>query len=247
MKVRGKIKIFTGITILIISLLILKMFCGQSIASKNNIQSNVSVEDNEQYISEEKIINLIEEEGIKDSYYLSELSYELLNLDNDSELEIVAKTIGSVHLGDFFIFDKNKYGKYNLVTEQHWHIDTWDFSSPIANPAEFGNKKIFETVNQTGGTGIDVHEVNLWYIEKGEFIEAWKGIIKDREVFRDNYFLQMGSYQLNDDNNKLYAWLSGYTYQEDGVTIKKKLGTDNMVYRFDGTKFVLDEDTRFIK
>lgn len=200
--IRWRTIIFTSISIFIIGVLILIIFSVISFASKNSIQSNASVEDNEQYISEEKIINLIESEGMKDSYYFGELSYKLVNLDNDPELEIVAKTIGGVHLGEFFIFDKNENGRYRLVTEQDWHIDNWDFSGPIASPVEFGDKKIYEIVNRTGGTGLDIYEVYLWYIEKGKFVQAWKGILKDRETFRDNYFLKMGNYQLNNDNNR---------------------------------------------
>lgn len=232
--------------ILILGLAMTITFSFESFASKNSHESDISDED-KQNISKEQLVNLIESEGKKDSYYFDGLSYEYVNLDNDPELEVVAKIIGGVHLGDFFIFDKKEDGSYYLITEQNWHIDNWDFSNPIASPIEFGNKKIFEVINRTGGTGLDIYEVYLWYIDRGKFIQAWKGILKDRSFYGNGCILQIGNYLINDDTNQLYGWSSRYNYQIDDVTINEFLGTNTMIYEFDGTKFTLDEETGYLK
>lgn len=245
--IRWRTIIVTSISILIFGITVSIIFSVKSFASKENHELEVTGENHEKYISEEQIRNLIESEGMKDNYYFGGLSYEIVNLDNDSELEIVAKTIGGVHLGDFFIFDKKEDGSYYLITEKKWHIDNWDFSNPKASPIEFGNKKIFEVINRTGGTGLDIYEVYLWYIDQGEFTQVWKGILKDREYYRNDYVLEIGNYLINDDTNQLYAWNSRYNYQRDDVIINEFLGTNTMIYEFDGTKFVLDQETGYLK
>ncbi len=208
---------------------------------KNNEVDNSTeynnIKKNKHDMSKEQIIKWIEEQGENDTYYYDGLSYELANLDNDSELEVVAKIEAGVNLGQFFIFDKKHDERYHLIIELDWKVESWNLYNPIADPVEVGNKKIFEIVTRTGGTGVVVCEVYLWYIKDGEFIQAWKGILKERSVFQDEYFLKIGNYQFNNENNQIYAWLSSYKYKLDGVTLEESYGTNTMTYRFDGTNF----------
>ncbi|TCO67710.1 hypothetical protein [Marinisporobacter balticus] len=238
-RIKWRTIIVTTILIVIFGIVMLRIFSLKPFA--NNIK-NIR-----QDISKEQIINWIKVQGKNERYYYEGLSYELVNLDNDPELEVVAKIVGGVHLGQFFIFDKRQDERYHLITEQDWKIESWNLSNPIANHVEVGNKKIFEIVTRTGGTGIDIYKVYLWYIEQGKFIEAWQGILKDRSSFRDDYLFKIGNYQFNDENDRIYAWLSSYKYQSDGVTLKEKFGTNTMIYKFDGTHFVLDTETGFTK
>ncbi len=43
----------------------------------------------------------------------------------------MAKIDGGVHLGQFFIFDRDVTGTYQLITEQNWKVDSRDFDHPI--------------------------------------------------------------------------------------------------------------------
>ncbi|MCG8499218.1 MAG: hypothetical protein MJB12_02270 [Firmicutes bacterium] len=191
--------------------------------------------ENNQNISKEEVIAWINEQSDNKLEYYDEFVYEVINLDNDPELEIAAKNITGVHLGTFYIFDYYEGGKYKLIAEENWHVDSWDFSEPIL----IDDKKIYQLVNRSGGTGTSIFTANLWYIEKGKFVKAWEGILKHRTVFKDDYFLEMGSYQFNDDNNLMYVWLSSYIYELDGVTLKEKVSDDIEVFEFDGTQFTL--------
>ncbi|PAB58673.1 hypothetical protein [Anaeromicrobium sediminis] len=237
----------TVLGIFMLSIFPLKCFANNKNNEINNLIEHNNIKNNKDDISKEQIINWIEEQGEKDRYYYGGLSYELVNLDNDSELEVVVKTEGGVHLGDFFIFDKKQDKKYHLIIEQDWKVESWNLYNPIADPPEVGYKKIFEIVTTTGGTGIDIHEVRLWYIEDGKFIQAWKGILKDRLFFLDYYSLKIGDYQFDHYTHQIYAWLSSYKYKIDGFTLEKSYGTNTMTYKFDGTHFILDTETGYIK
>jgi hypothetical protein len=61
-------------------------------------------------IAKEEVATLIQEQGGSGDYYIEALAYELVNLDADDNLEIVAKIEGGVHLGQFFIFKKDLHG-----------------------------------------------------------------------------------------------------------------------------------------
>ena len=77
-------------------------------------------------LSKEQIESIIRSQGKhKDSYYLDGLSYDLANLDDDADWEIVAKIDGTVHLGNFFILDKDPGGDYKLAAEQGWKVEHW--------------------------------------------------------------------------------------------------------------------------
>lgn len=154
--------------------------------------------------TKDEVADWIREQGKeKKDYYFGGLFVEEANLDSDPEPEVLARIEGGVHLGDFFIFDKQSNGSYKLIFEQPWHVESWDAEHFRAD----GMNPLFKMVTRTGGTGLDVREAHLMYMsDTGEWTEAWKGTLKERSVFQDNYHLTMGSYQFNDDNGELYYW-----------------------------------------
>jgi len=194
---------------------------------KNNENSN-------QGISKNDVITWINEQSSNKPENFDEFEYKVIDIDNDSNLEIIAQNSRGVHLGTFYIFDNDKNGNYKLIAEKNWNISSWDFYNPII----IDNKKIYKVVDRSGGTGIDTYTVYLWYLENGKFIEAWNGLVKSRSVFADDYQLRIGSYQFNDENNLLYTWLSNYVYKSDGLTLKEKRKDDIKVFKFNGVKFI---------
>lgn len=72
-----------------------------------------------------------------------------------------------------------------------------------------GGKRLFETINHTGGTGLDIYETHLWYLENGSIVEAWRGnLLETASVPGDQLFQTFGSYQLagQEGNPLLYYW-----------------------------------------
>lgn len=226
----------TSILILLSIILVLVIINISAKPNVNYLKVNLLSNSN---ISKEQVIKWINEQSKYKLTYHDEFVYELINLDNDLDLEIVAKNIIGVNLGNFYIFDFDKSGRYKLIGEENWHVLSWDFSSPII----IDNKKIYEVIDKSGGSGIDITTANLWYIEDGKFIKTWYTILKHRTIFKDDYFLKIGSYQFNSENNLIYAWLNSYIYELDGVTLKEKKRTDSKVFKFDGSKFVLISQT----
>jgi hypothetical protein len=154
--------------------------------------------------TKDEVANWIRKQGKeKNEYYLDGLFVEEVNLDLDPEPEVLARIDGGVHLGNFFIFDKQSNGTYKLIFEQTWHVDSWDAEHFRAD----GMNPLYKIVTRTGGTGLDVREAHLMYMsDTGEWAEAWKGTLKDRSAFQDKYHIIMGSYQFNDDNGELFYW-----------------------------------------
>jgi hypothetical protein len=186
------------------------------------------------FISKEEVITLIEEQGKASDYYIEGLSYELVNLDNDADLEIAAKIDGAVHLGHFFIFKQDLLGKYKLITEQSWKVERCNFR----NPLEIEGKKLFEVVTRTGGTGLDIFDVHLVYLEDGTFVEAWQGTLFERSAALPGaYYRRIGSYQVDREANYLYAWETTHQLEQDGVTPKGEGKTTTNCYLFDGSFF----------
>ena len=186
-------------------------------------------------IAKEEVATLIQEQGGSGDYYIEALAYELVNLDADDNLEIVAKIEGGVHLGQFFIFKKDLHGEYQLITEQCWgKVERWD----LGNPLEIDGKKLFEVVTRTGGTGIDIFNVHLVYLEENNFIEAWQGTLFERSAaLPEEYYKKIGSYQVDRESSQLYAWETAHQLNEDGITPKGEVRTTTTIYFFDGKKF----------
>lgn len=157
------------------------------------------------------------------------LSYQYVNLDEDKEPEIVAKENGAVHIGSFYVLDQLPDHRYALIAEKPWNVPQiqlkrWDATSyeddspwNAASPDLVGKvagKRLFETVNHTGGTGLDVYEAHLWYLENGRIVEAWNGVLQETSSMSDKKtYRTIGSYQLVGQEGAplLYYW---HTQQE---------------------------------
>lgn len=192
-------------------------------------------------LSKEQIETIIQAQGKhKDSYYFNGLSYDFVNMDDDADLEIVSKIDGAVHLGNFFIFDKDSSGDYKLITEQEWKVEEWDFRNPI----EIDGNKLFKLVTRTGGTGLDIFNVHLIYLEQENFVDAWQGTLLERSTaFPGSYYKKVGSYQFDAEGERLYAWETTCQLEQDGLTPKGEFTTTTTVYLFDGEKFISDKIT----
>ncbi|MGH4125456.1 MAG: hypothetical protein ACREV6_21285 [Clostridium sp.] len=192
-------------------------------------------------IPKEEVIKLIKTQGTKKPHYFEGLSYKVANIDKDNDFEIVAKIDGGVHLGYFFIFDKNSQGKYSLVAEKDWKVEKWDL--------EYwhnlnGENKAYEMTTRSGGLGIDIFYGHVWYLKDSKFVEAWMGTLKERTVFQDILDLKIGGYQINSDDSRLYAWTTKYDTKISTNTLMTKPTTIVSIFKFDGVKYVLQsQDT----
>jgi hypothetical protein len=172
------------------------------------------------------------------SYYLDGLTFELANVDQDVEPEVLARIDGGVHLGVFFLFDKQPDSSYKLIFERPWHVYSWNLT-PIEVDGPDGPIQLYQIFSRTGGTGVDVKEAHLMYMsDSGVWIEAWSGTLKIRSVFQDNVHHVMGSYQLNDDNGQLLYW---QTVTDVNLTSNEQIGdslTTTKLFEMDQGLFV---------
>ncbi len=187
-------------------------------------------------ISKEEVINLIKTQGTKSPYYFEGLSYKVANIDKDDDFEIVAKIDSGVHVGYFFVFDKNSQGKYSLVAEKDWKVEKWDLEYWYNLN---GGIKAYEMTTRAGGSGIDIFYGHVWYLKDGKFVDAWLGTLKERTAFQDILNLKIGSYQINSDDSRLYAWTTKYSTKMSTNTPMAKPTTTVSIFKFDGIKYVL--------
>ncbi len=181
-------------------------------------------------ITKELVQKWIETQGKEKGYYFPGLHFEQVNLDEDKELEIVATIDGAVHLGNFFVLDKQA-GGYKLIAERDWKVENISLQ-PLA---ETDGKRLFKSVERTGGTGLDEWIDHLWYVEKGAFHEAWEWTTKERSFIPGSgeMVLTVGGYQLVDEPSwQIYAWttthlLNGET--TDSEPTNSKPGNDKPV------------------
>ncbi|MBK5240335.1 hypothetical protein [Clostridium sp.] len=201
----------------------------------------IDIESSLPKVSKEEVIKLINTHGTKGPYYFEGLSYKVANIDKDNDFEIVAKIDGGVHVGYFFIFDKNNQGKYSLVAEKDWKVEKLDL--------EYwhnlnGENKAYEMTTRSGGSGMDVFHGHVWYLKDRKFVEAWMGTLKERTAFQDILSLQIGGYQINSDDLRLYAWTTKYGTKISTNTLMTKPTTIVSIFKFDGVKYVLQsQDT----
>lgn len=197
---------------------------------KNNIVE-ITTKDS---ITKDQVSQWITTQGKEKEYFLEGLSHEMINLDADNDLEVIAKIDGTVHLGNFFLFDKTKDEDYKLIGEKAWKIENSKMNSPFI----INGKKIFEIVERTGGTGLDVYIAHLWYLEEDKMVEAWQGQIKELNAMKmGNYSLNIGSYQILNDTNILYYWESKYKLGADAATTLGEPVTTVKKFTFDGNVF----------
>ncbi|UFJ39813.1 hypothetical protein LOK74_17415 [Brevibacillus humidisoli] len=198
------------------------------------------------------VINASAEEPVDDS---AELFMRVANLDDDPEPEIAAYTNDAVHLGMFYLLDRQG-DAYNLIAEKAWNVPhfapkRWYFSRFDARewnskePMEVGKvagKRLFEVINRTGGTGMDTYEVHLCYLENGTLHEAWSGILKERvSLPGGGTHLQFGNYQVVEDEGDpvLLVWETK-GQAPDGEELDQLLQAETRMqqYTFDGSQFV---------
>lgn len=186
----------------------------------------------EDEITKQQVADWIIEQGKEDRYYVEGLSYELVDLDGDGTAEVVAAIDGGVHLGHYFIFDRDVTGNYRLIFESPWKVDDLMPGTPI----HVGDKVLYETVERTGGTGLEVEIAHLWYLEERRVVEAWKGITKEMNaMIPGSYSLTVGGYRVHDDI--LYAWKTLSLLEDDGETVQGTPATTMNTFVFDGASF----------
>ena len=201
----------------------------------------IDIESNLSTIPKEEVIKLIKTQGTKSPYYFEGLSYKVANIDKDNDFEIVAKIDEGIHVGYFFIFDKNSQGKYSLVVEKDWKVEKWDLEYWYNLN---GGNKAYEMTTRAGGTGIDIFYGHVWYLKDAKFVEAWMGTLKERTAFQDILNLKIGGYQINSDDSRLYAWTTKYATKISTNTPMAKPTTIVSIFKFDGVKYVLQsQDT----
>lgn len=185
-------------------------------------------------ISKKQVTQWIKQQGArKANYYFEGLTFVEVQLDEDKELEVIAGIDGGVHLGHFFVFDRSKAGTYKLIAEKDWKVEQLHPGPAI----EMNSKKLFETVERTGGTGVDVKYVHLWHVENGKWVEAWEGVLKERNAMITGlHSLVAGGYQVIDDT--LYSWNTLTLLEDDDETMKGQRETTLQIFRFDGNRFV---------
>ncbi|MBU3188370.1 hypothetical protein K9O30_03215 [Clostridium bowmanii] len=201
----------------------------------------IKIESSSLTIPKEEVIKLIKTQGTKNPYYFQGLSYKVANIDKDDDFEIVAKIDGGVHVGYFFIFDKNSQGKYSLVAEKDWKVEKWDLE--YWHDLNGGNKA-YEMTTRAGGSGMDIFYGHVWYLKDSKFVEAWIGTLKERTAFQDILGLKIGGYQINSDDLRLYAWTTKYATKISTNKPLAKPTTIVSIFKFNGVKYVLQsQDT----
>lgn len=184
-------------------------------------------------------------EQAKDPITTDSFQFQTVNLDDDDDMEIIAKHNGAVHIGSFYVLDRQKDGRYNLIAEESWNVprfqlDHWDTtryeddsdwnSRPVQELGRVAGKRLFETINHTGGTGLDVYEAHLWYLQDGKLVEAWSGILQETSsIPGGQLFRTAGSYQLvgaDSEHPMLYTWQTRQElHPESGLPLSDKTET----------------------
>ncbi|CAM3410508.1 MULTISPECIES: hypothetical protein [Brevibacillus] len=184
-------------------------------------------------------------------------TFQQVNLDEDEDLEIIAKHNGAVHIGSFYVLDRQPDGRYSLIAEKSWNVprfqlERWDVTRyeddsewntrPAKELGIVAGKRLFETVNHTGGTGLDTYEAHLWYLENGQLVDAWNGTLQETsQVPGGQLFQTAGSYQLalaDSEHPVLYTWkLTQELDPESGVPLSDQLETTAEVLYFEQGMF----------
>ncbi|MGG1660513.1 hypothetical protein [Brevibacillus sp. NRS-1366] len=183
-------------------------------------------------IGKDQIKQWIQQQSKKKDHYFEHLTFQTTNLDDDDALEVVATLTGGVHIGSFFLFDKQENGQYQLLTEQPWKIEKLDLEQPITY---LHGKKLYQTVHRTGGTGVSVEIAVLWFMDKGQLVEAWSGTLKETSTFQDEYYAQLGSYHIFEEN--LHYFTTTYKRSVDDTKTPSFFKQASSTFTFNGTIF----------
>lgn len=183
-------------------------------------------------ITKQQVADWIIEQGEEDRYYVEGLSFKLVDLDDDGDAEILAAIDGGANIGNYFIFKRAADGHYQLIFETSWKVD----SLKLGEPVQVEGKRLYATAERTGGTGLDVEIAHLWYLEQGQVVEAWTGIVKKMNaMLAGSYSLVVGSYRVED--NVLYAWKTLSLLEDDAETVRGTPVTTMTTFTFDGSFF----------
>lgn len=205
-------------------------------------------------VTKEQVLKWINAQAKQRIAPTQEFFFQAVNLDDDPELEIVAKFTGSVHIGTFYVMDLQS-GSYKLIAEKDWNIphfqlDRWDISRHDSSgwnhkdPQDIGKvagKRLFEAINKTGGSGVDSYISHLWYVEKGVFYEAWNGVLQEISSVPGGKLIQTtGSYQIveNGGGAQIFSWQTTRELNPESMRpIATAAETSLHIYQFDGKKF----------
>jgi hypothetical protein len=184
-------------------------------------------------------------------------TFQQVQLDEDDAMEIVAKHNGSVHIGSFYILDHQANGSYSLIAEKPWNVpsfqlERWDItryeddsdwnSRDAKELGKVADKRLFETINHSGGSGVHVSYSHLWYLENGKLVEAWSGTLEETVSIPGGQQIQtVGSYQLVQAYSKtplLYTWQTQQELDpESGKPLSNKMETTTELFYFENGVF----------
>ncbi|TKI57012.1 hypothetical protein E8L90_16925 [Brevibacillus antibioticus] len=194
-----------------------------------------------QDITADKVKQWIREQGKEKEYYLRNLTFQLSNVDNDSELEVIATIEGGAHLGHFFIFDKQSAEQYKLVTEQPWRVADSGFDESVPDigvkepVAEIDGKVLYQTIVADGGSGLSSRTAYLWYLENGKFTVAWNGEIRLTSTFQNNNVVEIGTYDIDEDN--LFYFSNSYKINTEDKKAQPEIKQTAAIFKFNGQTF----------
>lgn len=170
----------------------------------------------------------------------------------------LSPSITAAYISGIFTSDQKPDRTYALIAEEQWNpphlqLDHWDYTREV-NHSEIdknddaelrllAEKRVFETIHHTGGSGICIYEANLWYLDKGRLVKAWEGLLRETVSMPGGQLFQtVGSYQiLYDDTEKplLYYWQTKQELNPDtGEPLPDKLETSLQIYRWENGVFV---------
>ncbi|WP_170292089.1 hypothetical protein [Heliobacterium mobile] len=186
-------------------------------------------------ITRDVVIGLLKAQGAQKEYFWDGLYFKTFDIDGDGDEEIIAKIDGAVHLGEFFIFDRQMDGQYRLVAEEPWKVESFNDLTPI----EVGRKKIYEVVQRDGGTGLDVFTAHLVYFEKGVLHKVWQGTLMERvAMWPHENRLTVGGYRYDSLSQNLYVWKTSLPMDQNGEDIIEGSGQSTFeMLHFNGSIF----------
>lgn len=234
--VKGVVTVAAGCLLLIAATAAVASDAVRVLVNGNNQEQAVHINAQEvPEVTRDLVISWIKAQGRDqvDSYFWEGLSIRTANLDQDDDLEVVAVIDGAVHLGTWFLFDRQPDGQYKLIAETDWKADRLVLEDPI----EIADNKLFEVVQSDGGTGVHVETAHLYYLEQEKLVEAWQGVLEEKTATMGVYRSIMGGYRVDESDFLLYAWQTVTLLEEDMVTVKGKRQTEMSIYAFDGTRF----------
>ncbi|NQF16086.1 hypothetical protein HPY31_19495 [Brevibacillus sp. HB1.3] len=203
---------------------------------KNNVSPNITTDKVKQWIKEQSKNKATSQNEL----YLDFLYYKTLNLDDDKEMELVVTAPGGAHTGSFFVFDQQNE-QYQLIFEEEWHVP----KDGLVQPDELDDfipyctsngKRLYKTIDYSGGTGIHVETAHLWYIENGKVVIAWEGEMKKVTSFQGILTVTLGTYHI--ENDTLHYFANSYKQDIEQKQIKKPDSqTEAKMFQFNGKIF----------